>query len=319
MSARASLPPGLWPGLWIVATPIGNLADLTPRARLALECADHILAEDTRRTAQLLSSLGLPGGLQRISRLDEHTPQAQMDAWVQQLLLGKNLALVSDAGTPAVSDPGALLTTAAHDAGVRVSPVPGVSAVTALLSVSGVRQTAFCFRGFFPREKKFQRLELGTSAGDTMTSVFLWFESPQRIVKTLELIGSDYSTAQLVVGKELTKIHEKIFRGFASDVFEEVKTEIENEGPLGEWSFLVHFSKGQAAALGQDSDASVGLNINSTSELEKFWKIALLCLKKSGVSLSDAVAVVSQEFGISKKTVYAAALIVFEKKLSPGG
>jgi 16S rRNA (cytidine1402-2'-O)-methyltransferase len=312
---RQDLPAGLWPGLWIVATPIGNLADMTPRARLALESADQILAEDTRRTAQLLSALGISGGGNRISRFDEHTPQSQIHSWVEQLLAGKNLALVSDAGTPAVSDPGALLTFAAHDAGVRVSPVPGVSAVTALLSVSGVRENSFSFRGFFPRESKSQRLELSTAVIDSMTSIFLWFESPQRIVKTLEFIGKEHAKTRVVVGKEITKIHEKIFSGPAVEVGRQVRDEVEREGALGEWAFLLDFSKGQSPAIGQDSDGST----NSTIELEKFWKIALVCLKKSEISLSDAVSVVSQEFGISKKSVYAAALVIFEKKLNEGG
>ena len=102
-----ALPSGLWPGLWIVATPIGNLADLTPRASLALQYADEILAEDTRRVSQLLQVCKISS--KRVHRFDEHTPLSQIRSWVSQLSQGKNLALVSDAGTPGVSDPGALL------------------------------------------------------------------------------------------------------------------------------------------------------------------------------------------------------------------
>ena len=326
---RQELPSGLWPGLWIVATPIGNLADLTPRASLALRYADEILAEDTRRASQLLQICKISPG--RVHRLDEHTPPAQIANWVSQLAEGKNLALISDAGTPGVSDPGALLCAEAAKARIRISPVPGVSAVTALVSVSGVRQTGFCFQGFFPREVLRQKQEIKNAKLSGFSGAFIWFESPKRIVKSLETIANEFPDAKVVVGKELTKIHEKIFNGSAKEVFEQVHEEIDAQGTLGEWCFLVSFAK--SVTEGRNSDMANGeqsefitQNIDEKSSLEmipddldKLWKRTLSCLKIAGVPLSQAVSVVSQEFGIRKKTVYSEALLIFEKKERPGG
>ncbi|MBI2712087.1 MAG: rRNA small subunit methyltransferase 1 [Bdellovibrio sp.] len=314
---RQELPAGLWSGLWVVATPIGNLADLTERARLALGAADEILAEDTRRAAQLLSALGLPGD--RVHRFDENTPVSKISFWAEELARGKNLALVSDAGTPGVSDPGAALCAQARSLGARIIPIPGVSAVTALVSISGVRQNSFCFKGFFPREIKEQKLELAKASVSEICRVFVWFESPQRILKSLKLISENYPSLEVVAAKELTKIYENVFYGSSVDVYQQVEAEIEKEGPLGEWSFLVSFAKRELEAEGQVSDATVEGEINYTNILEKIWPRVLVCLKKSGVTLPDAVSVVSQEFGISKKLVYAEALHVFEKKPRPGG
>lgn len=134
------------PGLWVVATPIGNLGDLSPRAREALELADAILCEDTRRTARLAAALGISTPLER---LDAHAGPRAIEKAVKRLEAGESLALVTDAGTPAISDPGAALVAAARDAGVAITPFPGASAVMTLLSVAGFHETPFTFRGFF--------------------------------------------------------------------------------------------------------------------------------------------------------------------------
>ena len=150
-------PEGLPAGVWVVATPIGNLSDLSPRARTALERADWIACEDTRRTRSLLAALAIPAsgrdGGDRLRRFDRHTPEEVVNSWVRELSAsGGSIAVVSDAGTPGISDPGALLVRQAIQGGLQVTPVPGPSAVTAFLAVTGWPDAdSFCFQGFLPR------------------------------------------------------------------------------------------------------------------------------------------------------------------------
>ena len=206
-------------GLWVIATPIGNLADMAPRALQALEKADLILCEDTRRTAALLSALEIPHFTRRLDRLDAHTESQRLPGWIEALEEGKSLALVTDAGTPGVSDPGAILVEAARKAGVRITPFPGASAVSVLLSVAGFSETSFAFRGFFPRKIKEQEQELELALASKLVRVIIWFESPHRILDTLKVISQQNPEADLVVGKELTKIHEHLFYGVATDAY----------------------------------------------------------------------------------------------------
>ena len=288
-------------GLWIVATPIGNLADLSPRAQWALTDADAILCEDTRRTAPLLSALGLGQKIQSLHRLDAHTTISKLKHWVSLLEAGKNLLLVSDAGTPAVSDPGAQLVALAHEKAVRVTPIPGASAVLTLLSSAGFESGEFTFRGFFPRKKNEQTQELKSVSHSSLSNVMIWFESPQRILGTLETLVKEYPLVRTVVGKELTKIHERLFVGTAQQVFELVSSEITEQGPLGEWCFGVEFEK------------------SASSEQEKgraleFAGLALQCLLECEVSPSIAAKKVSQIFGISKNELYSLALKQAGKK-----
>ncbi len=231
-------------GLWVVATPIGNLEDVTPRIRMAIEEADLILCEDTRRTANLLAFFGSRADSGRLMRMDAYTSSQQIQKWVQALTHGKSFALVTDAGTPGISDPGAILVEAAHQAGVRVTPVPGPCSVVTLLSVSGFRENAFCFRGFFPRKEneKKQELQLALqSAQSGGISVNVWLDSPKRIRKTLEIVAESFPKALLCVGKELTKVYERVFWGEAAEVFTQVTEVLKQQGELGEWCFAIAF------------------------------------------------------------------------------
>ncbi|MGZ3709749.1 MAG: SAM-dependent methyltransferase, partial [Bdellovibrionota bacterium] len=190
------------PGLWIVATPIGNLQDLSPRARQALEDAHAVLCEDTRRTAALMSAVGAPrDGLERF---DAHSTPGQVRKIVERLGQGENLALVTDAGTPAVSDPGAALVAEARAAGIVITPIPGPSAPVALLSVAGFRATEFTFGGFFPRKPGERRELLKSCEKDGISRIFVWFESPQRISEALAAVAEAQPAARVIAGKELT-------------------------------------------------------------------------------------------------------------------
>jgi len=195
--------------LQVVATPIGNLADLSPRAQQALREADVIAAEDTRRTQQLLSALGIARPL--IS-LYEHNETQRIPELLGRLADGQTVALVSDAGTPLLSDPGYELTRAAVGAGVRVVAIPGASALTTALAVAALPAQRFCFEGFLSARAAERRAQLAALAHETRTLVF--FEAPHRIRATLADMAAEFGAARAaVVARELTKVHEQVYRG----------------------------------------------------------------------------------------------------------
>jgi 16S rRNA (cytidine1402-2'-O)-methyltransferase len=195
--------------LEVVATPIGNLGDLAPRARQALMDADIIAAEDTRRTGALLAAIGVTGTL--IS-LHEHNESSRIDSLVRELQAGKVIALVSDAGTPLLSDPGYALVRAAAAAGIGVRAIPGASALTAALSIAGLPTDRFVFEGFLPSRAGERRTALSALAAETRTLVF--FEAPHRIAATLADLSQLFGAQrQAVVARELTKLHESVYRG----------------------------------------------------------------------------------------------------------
>lgn len=196
--------------LFIVATPIGNLGDISARAETVLGSVDLVLCEDTRVTSKLLASLGLTPSTMSFH---EHTEPLKRKKIVDMLLEGKNIALVTDAGTPAISDPGGFLVKDAVDAGVIVSPIPGPSAFVAALSVSGFPLDRFTFLGFPPHKKGRQTFFKEVAATD---HIVVMYESTHRIVKTLEALKE--VNRPLVVCRELTKMHETIYRGSAEEI-----------------------------------------------------------------------------------------------------
>jgi len=195
--------------LYIVATPIGNLDDLTPRARQTLADVDLIAAEDTRHTGRLLFSIGVKTPQKA---LHDHNESRVVPTLIRALSAGKSVALVSDAGTPLVSDPGYRLVAAAHKNGITVSPVPGASAVTAALSAAGLPTDRFCFEGFLPSKRHARKEWLRLVSGETRTLVF--FESVHRIQASLDdmaaILGDD---RRAFIGRELSKMHEQCSPG----------------------------------------------------------------------------------------------------------
>ena len=191
--------------LFVVATPIGNLDDLTPRARQTLATVDLVAAEDTRHTGRLLSNIGAKPGL---LALHDHNEERAVHGLIEALKDGKDVALVSDAGTPLVSDPGFRLVRAAHENRITVVPLPGASAVTAALSVAGLPTDRFCFEGFAPSKRAARRRWLEGLAREQRTIVL--YESVHRIGDCLadlvDLFGAD---RQAFIGRELTKMHEQ--------------------------------------------------------------------------------------------------------------
>ncbi len=191
--------------LFVVATPIGNREDLTPRARQILNDVDLVAAEDTRHTGRLLSHFGINT---RQIALHDHNEEIAVPKLLSALKGGKSVALVSDAGTPLISDPGYRLVCAAHDAGAPISPVPGASAVTAALSVAALPTDRFCFEGFLPNKKTARLKRLRELCDETRTILF--FEAVHRIKATIgdlnEVFGEERNA---FVGRELSKMHEQ--------------------------------------------------------------------------------------------------------------
>ncbi len=191
--------------LYVVATPIGNLEDITLRALRVLREATLIAAEDTRRTARLLQhySISTP-----TTSLHEHNERARTPALLARLAAGDSIALVSDAGTPLVSDPGAHLVAAAHAAGVRVEPVPGPTAAMAALSASGLPASEFLFVGFPPSRERARKEWLRNLSAESRALIL--YEAPHRIRKTLEDVLAIYGNITVVLGRELTKVYEEL-------------------------------------------------------------------------------------------------------------
>ena len=205
--------------LWLVGTPIGNLGDLTDRARETLAAADVIAAEDTRRTGRLLSSIGLTDRAPMVSYF-EGNERERTGELVRRLQEGANVTLVTDGGMPGVSDPGYRLVRAAVDAGLDVRVVPGPSAVVAALVLSGLATDRFAFEGFLPRKAGERRTRLEALSADDRTLVL--FESPRRVQALLRDIVEVMGDRQVAVARELTKLHEEVRRGRVSEVLAEM-------------------------------------------------------------------------------------------------
>lgn len=288
--------------LRIVATPIGNLADLSPRAREALTTATSILCEDTRRTRELLAALGLPTDPKRLHRLDQHVAREnprELERWIARLRDGEEIALVSDAGTPAISDPGAELVRLALDEGLEVTPIPGPSALAALASVAGFLGNRLVFEGFFARSAK-ELTELDARlAALPRPALAVFFESPNRMLATAEAIAERahvWEVARVTYAKELTKRHEKLFAGAPIDALARLRAELEREGERGEWSLAIELSEREKPST-EHAEAE-----------NQAWKQALRCVLAGGVSASQSAKIVSQEFGVKKNLVYSEAL-----------
>lgn len=276
--------------LYVVATPIGNLSDLSDRAKETLGQVDAVLCEDTRRTGILMAALGLKKSLYR---LDQHASDGVLERAIEEMREGKVFALVTDAGTPSVSDPGAKLVARAHDVGLGVSPVPGPSAVIAALSVSGIEAHAFTFRGFFPRKKGDQTREWEECLKHETGKLVLWFESPERIGETAAFLVEVAPELEAFAAKELTKIHEWVHRGTVKNLTSHIQKRSETGDERGEWVIGVKIPEHQSAGGAGESEE---------------WKKAIECLLNAGVSASMAARQVSQVFGVAKNSVYSFAL-----------
>ena len=265
--------------LILVGTPIGNLGDLSGRAVEALASADLVCCEDTRRTGRLLAHAGVSGA--RLRRVDEHTEAEACDAVCELLTAGATVAVVTDAGMPALTDPGVRLVAAAAAAGHTVTVVPGPSAGLAALAVSGLPTTRFCFEGFLPRRGRARAVRLEQIATERRTTVL--YESPHRLRSCLaDLAEACGSLRRAVVARELTKLHEEVVRGSLAELCEW------SEGPV----------KGEVVVVVEGAAES------ATEATDDQLRAAVEALVADGVSRRDAAASTAAAYRVSRRRVY---------------
>jgi 16S rRNA (cytidine1402-2'-O)-methyltransferase len=269
--------------LFVVATPIGNLEDITGRALRVLREVAVIAAEDTRRTAHLLAHYAITTPS---TSLHEHNEARKSAALIERLRRGDDIALVSDAGTPTVSDPGERLIAEAITAGIRVEPIPGPSAALAALAASGLPSDTFLFLGFPPTRSKDRKKWLDEVRSAARTVVF--FEAPHRIQKTLEDLQQAIGDRTVAIGRELTKIHEELVRGPISTVLARLTS------LKGEFTVVVDIGRiPQTSAAKAPEDSTV---------LAEFGVLT----KSSGLDRKEAIARLAEKHGQARNIVYAA-------------
>ena len=270
--------------LYIVSTPIGNLEDITLRALNILRDVQIIAAEDTRHTQKLLQHYHISTAQ---TSYHDHNKEEKAEVLISRLQEGHDVALVSDAGTPGISDPGYYLINRAIEEGIRVMPVPGPSASIAALSVSGLPTDAFVFEGFLPSKKTARQKKLRELSGERRTLIL--FEAPHRLASTLKDIAEVLGDRKIVLTRELTKIFEEVIRGRVSEVI----AKIEGRRLKGEMTLLLEGAQEAAAAAGEVPD------------LHEYLK---MLIEEKGLSLKDAVSKASRDLDIPKNRVYKEAL-----------
>jgi 16S rRNA (cytidine1402-2'-O)-methyltransferase len=272
----------------LVATPIGNLGDLSPRAGEALAEADLICCEDTRRTRGLLTHAGISG--KRLLSLHEHNERDRIPELLSRMRAGETVAVVSDAGMPGISDPGGQLVAAAVAADVLIEAVPGANAALVALVVSGLSAERFCFEGFLPRRGPERHRRVSALAGEERTTVL--YESPNRVGATLaDLEAACGGHRRVVIARELTKLYEEVWRGTLAEAVERVG----REPPRGE-VVLVLEGAPEAAPVAEEEIAARLSEVLAT-----------------GVSVRDAASTVARTLGISRHRAYDLALALREK------
>lgn len=266
----------LAPGLYLVATPIGNLEDITLRALRVLRSADRIACEDTRQTQKLLNHFGI--GTPTVS-YHMHNEAGRAEQMLEQLRAGARIAVVSDAGMPGIADPGAVLARAAIEAGVAVFPVPGANAGLSALIASGMSAERFVFDGFLPAKEGARRTALEamraemSAAGEPATRIL--YEAPHRIVETLRDVAAVFGGAhRVVLARELTKLHEEFLRGGVADVLADLERRavVRGEMVLLLDGMVAEAAGGSAASLGDEVRALMGAGASEKDALKQVAK-----------------------------------------------
>jgi 16S rRNA (cytidine1402-2'-O)-methyltransferase len=271
--------------LAVISTPIGNLGDLSPRARDELAAAELVAAEDTRRTGQLLTTLGLSRPL---VSLHEHNERERIDELLEKLRAGARIALVSDAGTPLLSDPGFELVRRVSQEGMSVVAVPGPSAITAALSIAGLPTERFSFEGFLPARLGERRARVAELAAETRTLVF--FEAPHRIAESLEDMAAGFGTARrAAVARELTKVFETVYRGTLADLAAQARSD-------------ANFTRGEITVVVE------GAPKVAAGEAPRAALDATLVVLLSELAPSKAAALAARLTGAKRNDAYARAL-----------
>ena len=272
--------------LYLVPTPIGNLGDISLRCRQTLEQADFIAAEDTRVTMKLLNHLGIKKSL--VSYF-EHNKTFQGDRILERILAGETCALVSDAGSPAISDPGEDLVKQCAEAGITVCAIPGPCAAITALSISGQSTGRFCFEGFLSTAKKSRREHLDSLKSETRTMIF--YEAPHKLVSTLEDMAQAFGPDRSIsLCRELTKLHEEVVRTTLGQAI----THYQENPPKGEFVLILAGALPVQPELPDEQDAAARVKQ----------------LMEEGLSRKDAIKQTAKELNMPKNAVYDAALAI---------
>ena len=272
--------------LYVVATPIGNLSDITSRAIDTLKEVDYILCEDTRTSLKLLNHFDIKQKLVSYHKFNENE---RVDSILSDLKNGINIAVISDAGTPCINDPGEVIVRACRNNNVPVFGIGGISACITALSISGLDTSSFTFYGFFPREKKDQN-KLIEEIKSSKVNTYIFYESPKRIIKTLEVLNANFLNLKISVSKELTKLHEKNYYGNISDVLEMIKND--DKSSVGEYTFVI------------EKDSFVKEEVSCSIEA-----MLVDIVVKNNCTLKEAVDILNKEnSSLSKKEIYNASL-----------
>ncbi len=272
--------------LYVVATPIGNLNDITKRAVEVLESVDFILCEDTRHSLKLLNHLNIKKPLYAYHKFNETSTK---DKYLSKIIEGSNVALITDAGTPCISDPGYIIVKEARQKNIEVIGVGGISAVITALSISGLDTKHFTFYGFVPRENK-EKEELINMIKNSEISLFVFYESPKRIVSTLEYLYKKFPNAICSLASDLTKIHEKVYYGNIKTVLEDLKSNPNHE--LGEYTLV--FDKNEETRKQQTQQSVEALLID--------------IIIKEQVTIKEAIKILSETTKINKNDIYQKSL-----------
>ena len=272
--------------LYLCATPIGNLGDISERVLDALRSVDVIAAEDTRQTIKLLNHFDIK---KQMVAYHEHNRYEMTPVLVGRLMAGEDIAVVTDAGTPAISDPGEDLVRACHEAGVKVTSLPGATAFTTALTLSGMDARRFTFEGFLPQDKKDQRLVLDRLKDATVTTIF--YEAPHRLVKTLKLISGEIEGRQIFICKELTKKHEWYMMFDSVSAAAEYFSE--KEEPRGEFVFVIE-------GLDPEVIAEQDRIRWEEMDIQEHMQIYL----SQGMDRKEAMKQVAKDRGVSKRDIY---------------
>jgi len=276
--------------LYIVSTPIGNLQDISSRAIQILKSADLIACEDSRHSKKLLSHFGKNTPL---TSYHEHNELSKSQKLIEDLKEGKNIALVTDAGTPCVSDPGYRIVNLAVKNSIKIVPVPGASSVLAAIAASGLPSDKFLFLGFLPKTKTQVEKLSEKYINEPYTLIF--FESPKRIKKSLNYLVRYFGDREAALARELTKMHEETVYGTVKEISENYDV---RDSIKGELTLIVKGSEGDTE--------------DSLDKSKELISKRLKTLNNLGLSLKDSVKVVCEDFNVSKKTVYDAALVIWD-------
>lgn len=270
--------------LYLVPTPIGNLKDITLRALEVLESVDEIAAEDTRQSLKLLNHFEIKKSL---FSYHKHNEQGKSYNIIEKLKKGINIAIITDAGTPGISDPGSVIVEKCIEEGIPFEVLPGATAITTALVYSGLDTTKFIFRGFLPRENKdrIPVIEEVKNARDTL----IFYEAPHRLLNTLSFLLDNLGNRSIAACRELTKLHEEIFRG---SIIESINYFTENR-PRGEFVLVISGKSDEEIKIEKESQ---WIDLSIEEHLEK--------VISEGINKKEAIKLVAKERGLAKKDVY---------------